>query len=162
MDTYTAASPSRGEHRYFLAPAARELRNTTGESGAGLGWKIDSRAAGGAIIAAGSVRRIEGKPRLYRVVRDVDPVALPPWLVTALTPAPAPVSHRSGCPAAAAGSTPTWPPRSPRLLTGPAPIRPPRRHHRPLVARPPAPPPVRLTPTRGRIRCVEIRANGHV
>ena len=85
IDTYTVASPA-GEHRYFLAPPDRELRCTTGPSGTGLGWKIDTRGAGGAIIAAGSVRRIEGRPRLYRVVRDVDPVALPHWLVTALTP----------------------------------------------------------------------------
>ncbi|MGH3834037.1 MAG: bifunctional DNA primase/polymerase [Pseudonocardiaceae bacterium] len=89
IDTYTVATPN-GEHRYFLAPTDRELRNTTGASGAGLGWCIDTRAAGGGIIAAGSVRRIEGRLRQYRVIRDVDPIALPPWLVTALTPAPAP------------------------------------------------------------------------
>lgn len=89
IDTYTVMTPS-GEHRYFLAPPDRELRNTTGQSGAGLGWCIDTRAAGGAIIAAGSVRRIEGRLRLYRVAREVDPVALPRWLVTALTPPPVP------------------------------------------------------------------------
>lgn len=91
LDTYAVSTPSGGEHRYFLAPPDRELRNTTGATSAGLGWHIDTRAAGGAIIAAGSVRRVEGTPRLYRVVRDVDPVALPPWLVTALTPPPVPV-----------------------------------------------------------------------
>ncbi|MGH3776996.1 MAG: bifunctional DNA primase/polymerase [Pseudonocardiaceae bacterium] len=91
IDTYTVVTPSGGEHRYFLAPADRELRNTTGDTGAGLGWCIDTRAAGGGIIAAGSIRRVDGNPRLYRVVRDVDPVALPHWLVTALTPPPAPV-----------------------------------------------------------------------
>lgn len=90
IDTYTVTTPG-GEHRYFLAPPDRELRNTTGHSGAGLGWKIDTRAAGGAIIAAGSVRRIEGRLRLYRVARDIDPVALPRWLVTALTPPPVPL-----------------------------------------------------------------------
>lgn len=81
---------SGGQHRYFLAPVDRELRNTTGQTGAGLGWLIDTRGGGGAIIAAGSVRRVSGRPRLYRVVRDVDPVVLPHWLVTALTPSPAP------------------------------------------------------------------------
>ncbi|MGH3534885.1 MAG: bifunctional DNA primase/polymerase [Pseudonocardiaceae bacterium] len=90
IDTYIVASP-HGEHRYFLAPADRELRNTTGATSTGLGWCIDTRAAGGLIIAAGSVRRIDGQLRRYRVVRDIDPVALPSWLVTALTPAPAPV-----------------------------------------------------------------------
>lgn len=93
IDTYTVATPTSGEHRYFLAPIDRELRNTTGQSGAGLGWKIDTRACGGAIIAAGSVRRVEGTARLYRVVRDIDPIKLPLWLVTALTPPP--VSLRS-------------------------------------------------------------------
>ncbi len=90
IDTYTVDTPS-GQHRYFLAPTDRELRNTTGQTSGGLGFCIDTRAAGGAIIAAGSVRRINGTPRLYRVVRDVDPVTLPHWLLTALTPPPAPV-----------------------------------------------------------------------
>ncbi|MGH3778373.1 MAG: bifunctional DNA primase/polymerase [Pseudonocardiaceae bacterium] len=85
IDTYTVATPS-GEHRYFLAPADRELRNTC----ASLGWCIDTRAAGGAVIAAGSLCRINGTPRLYRVVCDLDPVTLPHWLLDALTPAPAP------------------------------------------------------------------------
>ncbi|MGH3857635.1 MAG: bifunctional DNA primase/polymerase [Pseudonocardiaceae bacterium] len=91
IDTFTVASP-HGEHRYFLAPADRELRNTTGATSTGLGWCIDTRAAGGLIIAAGSARRIEGQLRRYRVVCDIDPVALPSWLVTALTPAPVPVT----------------------------------------------------------------------
>ncbi len=88
IDTYTVSTP-HGEHRYFLAPPDRELRNTIGDTSTGLGWCIDTRAAGGAIIAAGSARRIQGQLRRYRVVRDGDPVALPRWLVTALTPAPA-------------------------------------------------------------------------
>ncbi len=90
IDTYTVTTPSSGEHRYFLAPPDRELRNTTGQTSAGLGWKIDTRAAGGAIIAAGSVRRVNGQPRWYRIVRPLDPIALPDWLLTALTPPPAP------------------------------------------------------------------------
>jgi hypothetical protein len=85
VDTYTVATPN-GEHRYFLAPPTRELRNSC----ARLGWHIDTRAAGGAIIAAGSVRRVNGQPRWYRVVRQLDPIALPDWLLTALTPAPVP------------------------------------------------------------------------
>ena len=85
VDTYTVATPS-GEHRYFLAPAERELRNSC----ARLGWKIDTRATGGAIIAAGSFRRVNGQPRWYRVIRPLDPIALPDWLLTALTPPPAP------------------------------------------------------------------------
>lgn len=84
-DTYTVMTPS-GEHRYFLVPPEAELRNSCRR----LGWCIDTRAAGGAIIAAGSVRRVNGQPRWYRVVRSLDPIALPDWLLTALTPPPAP------------------------------------------------------------------------
>jgi Bifunctional DNA primase/polymerase, N-terminal len=85
-DTYTVASPCQGEHRYFLAPPGIELRNTCGSLGPG----IDTRGAGGTIIAAGSVRRVHGQPRRYRVTRELDPLPLPDWLLTALTPAPAP------------------------------------------------------------------------
>lgn len=84
-DTYTVMTPS-GEHRYFLAPPETRLRNSCRR----LGWKIDTRAAGGAIIAAGSVRRVNGQLRWYRIIRPLDPIALPDWLRIALTPAPAP------------------------------------------------------------------------
>lgn len=90
-DTYTVATPSGGQHRYFHAPTDRQLRNTTGGTAAGLGWLIDTRASGGAIIAAGSVRRINATPRRYQVLHDVDPIDLPPWLLTALTPPPVPL-----------------------------------------------------------------------
>jgi hypothetical protein len=85
INTYTVATP-HGEHRYFLATPELTLRNSC----ASLGWGIDTRAAGGLIIAAGSVRRVHGQPRWYRVIRDIDPIALPGWLCTALTRAPAP------------------------------------------------------------------------
>ncbi|MGH3910172.1 MAG: bifunctional DNA primase/polymerase, partial [Pseudonocardiaceae bacterium] len=39
VHTYTVATPS-GQHRYFHAPADRQLRNTTGDTGTGLGWLI--------------------------------------------------------------------------------------------------------------------------
>ncbi|WP_281199891.1 bifunctional DNA primase/polymerase [Lentzea jiangxiensis] len=86
-DTYTVLTPSGGEHRYFHAPHHLELHNTAGT----LGWRIDTRAHGGSIIAAGSTRRLEGRTRLYRPVQPIQPVAvLPLWLATALTPPPAP------------------------------------------------------------------------
>ncbi len=91
LDTYTVTSPSGGEHRYFLAPPEVELRNTIGANGRGLGPYLDVRAHGGNIIVAGSVRRVDGKYRLYRVTRDIPVAPLPPWLVTALTPPPPPV-----------------------------------------------------------------------
>jgi hypothetical protein len=72
------SSPTGGLHLYFHAPADSRLRNTAGE--AGLGWKIDTRAHGGFIIAAGSVRR-EG---LYRAASDAPMAELPHWLAQAL------------------------------------------------------------------------------
>lgn len=55
VETYTVLTPY-GEHRYFLAPDDRQLRNTVGEFGRGLGPAIDVRAWGGAVSAAGSLR----------------------------------------------------------------------------------------------------------
>lgn len=92
-DTYTVSTPGRGdpgEHRYFQAPPGVELRNTVGATGRGLGPKLDVRANGGYIVAAGSVRRIAGELRHYRVSRDVRPIPLPQFLVDPLTPLPPP------------------------------------------------------------------------
>jgi bifunctional DNA primase/polymerase-like protein len=92
VDTYTVLTP-RGEHRYFLAPSDRRLRNTVGASGRrGLGPGVDVRGWGGAVTAAGSVRCIRGGPWVYRPdpERPAEPVPLPQWLVTRLTP-PSPV-----------------------------------------------------------------------
>lgn len=90
-DTYTVATPSGGLHLYYRAPAGVELRNTEGDRGRGLGWKIDTRAHGGCVVAAGSVLE---KPagRAYRVLDDRDPVELPAWLAERLAPAPLPAT----------------------------------------------------------------------
>jgi hypothetical protein len=53
--TYTVATPSGGLHLYYQHPAGTALRNTSGDRGRGLGWKIDTRAHGGYVVAAGSV-----------------------------------------------------------------------------------------------------------
>lgn len=58
------------------------MRNTAGR----LGWKIDTRARGGYVVGAGSVRP-EGP---YEVVHDADVAALPDWLAAALAPPPLP------------------------------------------------------------------------
>jgi hypothetical protein len=87
-DTYTVATASGGLHLYYTAPAGTPLRNTAGERGRGLGWKIDTRAHGGQVVAAGSV--VAGRP--YRVVVDVDPAQLPGWLAQRLTPTPPPLA----------------------------------------------------------------------
>jgi Bifunctional DNA primase/polymerase, N-terminal len=83
--TRTIATPSGGEHLYFLAPTgdgAPMLRNTAGARGRGLGWKVDTRAHGGYVVAAGSLTPA-GR---YRVIDDRDPVPLPAWLVERLRP----------------------------------------------------------------------------
>jgi hypothetical protein len=85
-DTYTVATPSGGLHLYYQAPAGTALRNTEGERGRGLGWKIDTRAHGGQVVAAGSVVA----ERAYRVLAEREPSALPGWLAVRLTPAPLP------------------------------------------------------------------------
>jgi hypothetical protein len=82
FDTYTVATPTGGTHLYFRAPQGVELRN----SAAKLGWRIDTRAAGGYIVAAPSVRA-EG---YYRVANRAPLAELPGWLVDALTPPPPP------------------------------------------------------------------------
>jgi hypothetical protein len=78
LDTYTVATATGGAHLYFRAPGGLSLRNTAGV----LGWKIDTRAAGGYVVAAGSVRD-EG---LYRVTRATSIAPLPGWIAAALTP----------------------------------------------------------------------------
>jgi bifunctional DNA primase/polymerase-like protein len=86
VDTYTVATPSGGEHRYFLTPPDQpELRNTTGDTGRGLGWHIDTRAAGGSITAAGSLRFIGRDLRRYRATRGRPPAPPPTWLYEALS-----------------------------------------------------------------------------
>lgn len=81
--TYTVVTPTGGgRHLYFRAPDDVVLRNTQGA----LGWRIDTRGHGGYVIAAGSVRA-EG---IYRVAKRSPIAELPTWLVTALTPPPAP------------------------------------------------------------------------
>jgi hypothetical protein len=78
-DTYSVSSPTGGLHLYFHAPAGSQLRNTAGQTG--LGWKIDTRAHGGFIVTAGSVRR-EGP---YTVANNASISELPHWLAIALS-----------------------------------------------------------------------------
>ncbi|WP_419996357.1 bifunctional DNA primase/polymerase [Streptomyces boninensis] len=85
-DTYTVSTWSGGTHLYFEAPESEPLRNTTGDSANGLGWKVDTRGAGGLIVAAGSV--FGGRP--YETVREAPVAALPEWLAELLRPAPLP------------------------------------------------------------------------
>ncbi|TDU05232.1 bifunctional DNA primase/polymerase-like protein [Streptomyces sp. 846.5] len=79
-ETFTVATPSGGTHLYYQAPAGRTYRNTTGT----LGWKIDTRAAGGLVVAPGS-QTAKGP---YTVLNDAPPAPLPHWLADLLAPAP--------------------------------------------------------------------------
>lgn len=83
--TWTVATPSGGTHLYFTAPDGPELRNTQGSSG-GLGWLVDTRAAGGLVVGPGST--VDGRP--YTVTCDEPPAPLPVWLAEKLRPAPLP------------------------------------------------------------------------
>lgn len=84
--TYTVATPGGGEHRYFRTPSGLHLPTTIGL----LGVHVDTRATGGAIAAAGSVRWVNGCRRRYQVIRSLPVIPLPGWLARALTARPAP------------------------------------------------------------------------
>ncbi|GAA0668319.1 hypothetical protein GCM10009535_55240 [Streptomyces thermocarboxydovorans] len=81
-DTHTVRTGRGGLHLYFAAPEGEELRNTQGK----LGWKIDTRAGGGYVVAAGSVALTGRYTTAYRSL--VAP--LPGWLAELLRPAPLP------------------------------------------------------------------------
>jgi hypothetical protein len=85
-DTFTVATPAGGLHLYFAAPAGLELRNTVGR----LGWRIDTRAAGGYVVGPGSALHVAGHIRRYRILREAPVAALPDWIATALTAASIP------------------------------------------------------------------------
>jgi hypothetical protein len=78
--TYAVTTPSGGWHLYYTAPAGTPLRNTHDV----IGWKIDTRAHGGYVIAPGSPL----PPGGYELIDDRDPVELPTWLHQALIPKP--------------------------------------------------------------------------
>ncbi len=73
--TFTVATPC-GIHLYFTTPADPRLRNSVGR----LGWRIDTRAAGGYVVGAGSVLGGTG----YTIVNPAIPQPLPAWLIRLL------------------------------------------------------------------------------
>ncbi|MFF4228997.1 bifunctional DNA primase/polymerase [Streptomyces sp. NPDC001820] len=85
-ETFTVRTWSGGTHLYFTAPEGEPLRNTSGDKGNGLGWKIDTRAHGGYVVAPGST--FVSHP--YETVRDAPVAPLPLWLAELLRPAPLP------------------------------------------------------------------------
>lgn len=77
--TWTVATPSGGHHLYYRAPTTGgPWRNTAGR----LGWHVDTRAAGGYVVAAGSVVDRSA----YVVVNDTAPAELPTWIARLLRP----------------------------------------------------------------------------
>jgi hypothetical protein len=94
--TYTVRTPSGGSHLYYTAPPGSHLRNTHDT----IGWKIDTRAHGGYVVAPGC----PVPPGGYELVDDRDTVELPTWLHQALTPTPPPALS---APPVAAATNPT-------------------------------------------------------
>jgi hypothetical protein len=80
--TYTVTTPSGGRHLYYTAPPGAQLRNTHDM----IGWKIDTRAHGGYVVAPGC----PVPPGGYQLLDDRDPAELPTWLHQALAPTPPP------------------------------------------------------------------------
>lgn len=87
-DTLTVRTPSGGLHLYYRVPGDVTLRNTSGERGNGLGWKVDTRAWGGYVAGVGTTTPA-GR---YGFLWDGTVAELPRWLVSRLTPAPLPAA----------------------------------------------------------------------
>jgi len=82
--TYAVSTPSGGWHLYYTTPPGVALRNTQSNTRNAIGWKIDTRAHGGYVVAPGS----PVPPNGYQLFDDRDPAVLPDWLHQALTPTP--------------------------------------------------------------------------
>jgi hypothetical protein len=107
--TWTVETPNGGRHLYFLAPATGgPWRNTAGR----LGWHIDTRAAGGYVVAAGSVIR----RRPYKLIHDPEPIELPAWIAQRLAPRAAPTPARA--PVSGGGEAPKARGYAPAALAG--------------------------------------------
>ncbi|WP_457029448.1 bifunctional DNA primase/polymerase [Kitasatospora sp. P5_F3] len=93
-ETFTVRTWSGGWQLYFTALDGMLLRNTAGR----LGWKIDTRAGGGYVVAPDST--VNGRP--YTVECGTDPVPLPRWLADLLVE-PEPAPRRAWIPAPTTG-----------------------------------------------------------
>ena len=132
VETYTVRTGSGGMHLYFAAPADAALRNTAGR----LGWLIDTRAAGGYVVAAGSM--VAGRT-LHVARRPRRRPSCPggsPHRLDRHRPAPADDDRRSR----SGTRPPTRPPRCAANSTGCSPRNrgqpQPRPQHRRVRARP--------------------------
>ncbi|MGP3935993.1 bifunctional DNA primase/polymerase [Nonomuraea sp. KM88] len=84
LETFMVRTRRGGTHLYFTAPAGLDLRNTAGK----LGWKIDTRARGGYVVAPGSTVTLPDGTGTYDVLYEPPPAPLPPWLADHLTTQP--------------------------------------------------------------------------
>ena len=110
--TRWSVTPTGGWHLWFTAPHGVRLRNTKGH----LGPMIDTRAAGGYIVAPPSVLDERAYPedpvsaalvtggKPYEWADERPPAPLPDWLVRGLQPAPP--APRGRAPARGAGDAP--------------------------------------------------------
>ncbi|PZG15891.1 bifunctional DNA primase/polymerase [Nonomuraea aridisoli] len=86
LETFQVRTRRGGTHLYFAAPEGLTLGNTSGAKGQGLGWLIDTRAAGGYVVGPGSFVDLPDGVGTYDAVHIIDPAPLPPWLAERLTP----------------------------------------------------------------------------
>lgn len=73
--TFTVQTPTGGRHLYYRLPPGEQVRNSADQIAAG----IDVRGYHGFVVGPGSM--IDGIP--YEIVRDVEPIEAPRWLITA-------------------------------------------------------------------------------
>ncbi|WP_242454794.1 bifunctional DNA primase/polymerase [Bailinhaonella thermotolerans] len=90
FETFQVRTRRGGMHLYFAAPPGIVLGNTSGDKGNGLGWRIDTRAAGGYVVGPGSVVDLPDGAGTYQVLHNPAPAPLPAWLADRLRPAPPP------------------------------------------------------------------------
>jgi hypothetical protein len=80
-NTWTVTTPSGGRHLYFRAPAPGPGRQPFGNTWQTLGPLLDTRGAGGQVLAPGSRLPNGG----YELLDDTDPAALPGWMAWRLS-----------------------------------------------------------------------------
>ena len=92
LETFQVRTRRGGMHLYYTAPEGMELGNTQGSHG-GLGWLIDTRAAGGYVVGPGSHVTADDGHGTYDVIHAGPAAPLPAWLADRLRPAPLPAQE---------------------------------------------------------------------
>lgn len=89
LETFQVRTRRGGTHLYYATPDGTTLGNTQGARG-GLGWLIDTRAAGGYVVGPGSHVLADDGTGTYDVLHAPPVAPLPGWLADRLRPAPLP------------------------------------------------------------------------